>query len=249
MISSTTNNRRAFTLVEMLAVIAIAAIIIVIALPALKTLSAAGIQAGARQFGSAVQLARQYAINLRTPVRVVIAVDLTDMGPNATNWIARAYAIYFRSNDVNGVEAGWRPLQDWSSLPDGVIFSDLNASSYNTINMDRAPDPGQNPRYLGPGPTASAWQYFDSTQRVFIVTNLINSAGTTITASVIEFRPTGQVSSIRNGPAGGVRLVSGSVANPPTRDLVVNDTNNWVYIEYDAFGGRVRTRYRDSYRQ
>jgi prepilin-type N-terminal cleavage/methylation domain-containing protein len=70
-------QQHGFTLIEMLTVIGIVLILMAIAIPALKSFQSTALQVGARQVSSAMQLARQYAINNRLPVRFVIAVDRT----------------------------------------------------------------------------------------------------------------------------------------------------------------------------
>lgn len=243
-------NRRAFTLIEMLTVIVIMAAIIVVALPALRAVQSTALQAAARQVSNALQLGRQYAITQRRPVRLLLAVN-TESARNVTERVCRAYSIVIASNDVNGSVAAWIPLEDWRFLPPGIVFSDHNNTSYNTINMPETPPLGTSQRrYYGKAPVlADAWKYFNNDQSMYVITNPISGAGATLTYSVVEFRPTGQAR-VESGSAGGVRLMQGSVAAARATDceLIITDTNNWVYVEYDAFGGRVRIRYRDSFR-
>ncbi len=42
--------------------------------------------------------------------------------------------------------------------------------------------------------------------------------------------------------------MQGTVDDPTTPKLLITDTDNWVYLEYDQYAGRVRTRYKDSYK-
>jgi hypothetical protein len=140
----------------------------------------------------------------------------------------------------------WIPLEDWAFLPQGVVFSDQNSTSYNTITLDVQPPTGVTNRFPGVGTTNTACFYFNS-----VISNMPMSALGTAHVCAVEFKPTGQVSSgfiTGNNGTAGIRLVQGSVLDASTPRLVVSDSNNWVYIEYDRFGGRVRTRYRDSYR-
>jgi prepilin-type N-terminal cleavage/methylation domain-containing protein len=235
-----------FTLIELLAVIVIMALIAAIGFPALRALSGTALQSAARQFSSAMILARQYAINNRTPVRVTLAVNLPGMGVTGSNLICRAYNIYWASNDLNGATVAWWPLQDWRMLPTGVIFSDHNATSYNWVTLDEVPPAGSQTRTLGSG--TPAWQYFNNSILMPLVTNVaVAGVATNITTSYIEFRPTGAaVVSTANGVA-GVRLATGSVTAPATRTVVINNTNTWAYVEYDNRNGRVRVRYPESY--
>ena len=246
MISSIT-NKRGFTLIELLTVITIVAMLAVFVLPALKSIHATSLQTGARQISSAMQLARQYAINNRVPVRFAIAVDTT-VGSMPADRICRAYVICKATNDANGTIVGWIPLTDWRFLPQGILFSELN-SAVSTITMPTPPPLGASTRSItGSGTTTTGWQYFStmSMQSMYVQINPVANTFGTINVSCAEFRPTGTASLINS--QGGIRLVQGSVLNPSTRNLLVNDTNNWVMVEWDQFGGRVKVRRPEDYR-
>jgi len=257
---------RAFTLIELLAVIVIMALIAAIGFPALKAMQGTALQTAARQFSNAMILARQYAINNRTPVRVALAVDViitNAAGASASNNVCRAYGIYWRSNDVNGAEIGWYPLQDWRTLPTGVVFSDHATTTYQYATLDPITVIGANTRLLGTGSGAPTSQYFNNqtTMKIvantLVVTNFINAGVTNaisfnpltnLVTSCIEFSPTGTAA----GPASpngiaGVRLALGAVTIPLTRTIVINNASNWVYVEYDTNVGRVRIRYPETY--
>ncbi|MCG3148748.1 MAG: hypothetical protein PCFJNLEI_02195 [Verrucomicrobiae bacterium] len=224
------------------------ALIAAIGFPAMKAMSGTALQTASRQFSNALILARQYAINMRTPVRVTIAVDSTKMGAASSNLICRAYAIYWASNDLNGATIAWWPLQDWRVLPTGVIFSDHNTSSYNWVTPDPVPAPGQQTRTLGSG--SPEWQYFNNASSTMpLITNVALASSTNnITTSYIEFRPTGAAAEIASSSGvGGVRLALGTVTIPGNRTLVLNNTSNWVCVEYDNRIGRVRVRNPESY--
>lgn len=258
MISSATNKRAGvrhrfgaggFTLIELLSVIVIMALIAAIGFPALKAMSGTALATGARQFSNALILARQYAITNRTRVRLALAVDPASAGgASSSNLILRAYSVYWRSNDVNGAEVAWWPLQDWRTLPSGVVFSDHNWDSYAVATL-KPISAGASVRNFGTGTSTTTWQFFNTNGVMNIVTNIATGmfvAGRT--NSCIEFLPTGTTTKFAGSSGfGGVRLALGAVTIPPSRTVVINDTNNWVYVEYDGFGGRVRTRYPDTW--
>jgi len=233
----------------MLAVIVIMALVIAVAIPTIKTVSSTALGTGARQLSNAMMLARQYSINMRTPVRLVIATDLdvtNVVGTTGSNLVCRGYAVYYASNDLNGVVQAWWPLQDWRGLPTGVIITEHNTSAYSpalVVSSGGTITPGQSPIQ-----TASS-VYGNTTPAMTVGLNLYSTNTISIpNNSFVEFRPTGEARYIQN-PIGvaAIRLAQGSVVDAKTLVWVVNDGNNWVYIEYDNTLGRVRTRYPDSY--
>lgn len=251
MTSSRSDNRSAFTLIELLAVITIIAILAALSVPALKALQGTALQVAARQVYNDLSLTRQYAITGRTPTRFGIAVDWTTT-PNS-NLICRAYIILQQTNDLTtGAPVGWVPIQDWRFLPDGVVFSDHNfQDTYNTINLDPVPPLGTpTTRNLGPGSAGEEWQRFTPTNNTVVFLPGATSS-TNWLLSVVDFRPTGYISNLAGNShgTGGIRIMQGQVANPQNRTLIITDTNNWYYIECDRFGNRLRIRNRDSYRQ
>lgn len=236
-----------FTLIELLGVIVIMALIAAIGIPAMKAMQGTALQTAARQFSNAMILARQYSINMRTPVRVALAVDMTTMGTGSSNLICRAYGVYYASNDLNGAVAAWLPLQDWRTLPPGVVFSDHNCTSYNSVTLDPVPPAGVNTRTLGTGGTLTAWEYFNNCVTMPVITNITTNVIANLTLSTVEFRPTGLPNIPGTPIVGGIRLGLGAVTDPPTRKILLNNMNNWVNVEYDSRGGRVRIRHPESY--
>ncbi len=243
---SVAKRLEAYTLVELLAVVFIIALVTAIALPGLKALQATAMQTAVRQVTSEMKLSRQYAITRHTPVRFVLAVSTNDLPDQGSNHVCQAYSIceLVKPDYSDSSTWYWKPVQDWKFLPDGVVFSDHNSYDYNTLTLPAGPITKTNRTLSGDGSPSAQVRF--NTNGLMTVTNM---AGGTVqwSASAVEFKPTGQVNSILNGFAGGVRLMQGTVLVPATRELVINDTNNWAYIEYDAYGGRVRTRWRDSY--
>lgn len=250
-----TPSSRGFTLLEMLAVIGIVLVLLAIAMPTVNSLRSTALQVGARQVSSGMQLARQYAINYRVPVRFVIAVT-NSSGAIRNDLVCRAYTVLAANLDPEtGQPVSWGALEDWTLLPQGVVFSDLNTTYYDPINSNatnNSPPPvGLNSRIIGAATdTTNAWQYYDGVMSDLTVgTGAVTS---TWTVCGVEFKATGQVStsfapSITG--ATGIRLSQGTVTDPNGGPQVaIADSANWVYIECDRFGGRVRTRYKDSYR-
>jgi prepilin-type N-terminal cleavage/methylation domain-containing protein len=240
----------AFTLLEMMAVIVVVLILMAFAIPTINSLRSTALQVAARQVSSTMQLARQYAINERVPVRFIFAVTNSG-GVVRDELVCRAYTVVKANiNGDSGLVDDWEALEDWTFLPQGVIFSDQDGYYYDTINANAANNPpppiGAMVRGLGRATSSTdAWQYFEATNTVAcqLFTGLVCG---------VEFRPTGLVaaSSVTGSNKGtaGIRLVTGTVVDPAGVTVAVSDTNNWVYIEYDKYGGRVRTRFKESYR-
>ncbi|NQU09785.1 hypothetical protein HQ590_03270, partial [bacterium] len=169
----------------------------------------------------------------------------------SSNLVCRAYMVCEAFRDANGTTLWWTPLQNWRVLPDGIVFSEHNATSYNTITMDAQPNTGVDSRFAGSG--TPAWKYFDNVEEAppMTFTNLAAASGTTnAIVSFIEFKPSGSVNSsyISSVGFGGVRLVQGAVESYSTPSLVVSDSNNWTFVEYNQLHGRVRLRTRETYK-
>lgn len=114
------SRRAAFTLVEMLAVVAIIALLLVATLPALRGLNQSESRRGAvGNMMGVLDRARMMAISDGLATYVVFACQ-TPTGPqiNADLW-GRSYAIYQDSDNVT-----FTPVQKtpWMSLPKGLAF-------------------------------------------------------------------------------------------------------------------------------
>jgi len=244
--TSSRSGNRGFTLLELLAVIGIIAIILAIVVPSLNSLKGTALQSASRQVSSTLQLARQHAVTFRVPVKFMIATQTNEL-PNPY-LVCRAYIVCEPDFDpTTGDFTGkWKAIQDWTPLPSGIVFSDLNNKYYDLTSA--CPIGAlQDDRIAGDPPSATdAWKYFGSSSTEDVI-----RPGTTNSwvVSSVEFRPSGHVSAgTVAGAAAGIRLATGSVLKPsiPPR-VLLNDTNNWVYIEYDTYSGRIRTRTRDSF--
>jgi prepilin-type N-terminal cleavage/methylation domain-containing protein len=237
----------AFTLIELLTVIVIVGIIAAMTVPALRRIQSTALQTASRQVSNSIQLTRQYAITHRTQTRFVVAVD-TSSGNIRPELICRAYTICAAVGDADGALLYWLPLQDWSYLPGGIVFSDLNAKSYSplTLSQNLPPPLGQSTRSLTD--IGSGSLTFNNADNSFLVTNMVGAGTVQWKVSYLEFRPTGMANWPGVFASCAVRLMQGSVLDPTTRQLLINDTNNWAYVETDRYGGRVRVRYRDDYK-
>ena len=130
-------GRRAFTLIEMLVVLAIIAIIAGISVPAIRALTKSNVITDAnRQLKDDLSYARSKAISGRTTVYVLFAPKLAPASQLNSALLTDAdrellisgrynsYAIFTRRSvgDQPGTENP-RYLREWKSLPEGVFFA------------------------------------------------------------------------------------------------------------------------------
>jgi len=253
--SSISRSNRGFTLVELLAVIVISSILIVVAMQGIKVVGSTALQTGVRQFSNDLQMARQYAITKRTRVRVLLAVDTSTPRPSGldSNTFFRAYCVYAFSNNVDGT-VGYARLTDWRVLPNGVVLADQKTHDglvYSPVALSTVLNPTNGTRqtwnYIPQGtpPASLVNSIFDC------ATNVVDGA-TVVTGAGIDFLPSGRANNyytLAGARAGGVRLAQGSAAyNGSEWNILINNTSNWAYVEYDFLGGRIRTRWVDSYK-
>ena len=122
----------AFTLLELLTVIAIMGIIAALAMPSLRGLKPNAKAAATRDLLDAVGRARQLAISQRTTVYMVFAPTNFFSGLTGTNWgrvqsvadkqlIGYAYVCLRSVGDQPGVHTA-RYLSSWRTLPEGAFI-------------------------------------------------------------------------------------------------------------------------------
>lgn len=145
------DSRSAFTLVEMMAVIAVIGLLVFVTIPAVNSIRGSNVVvAGARQFANDMDAARMYAITRNERVRIVFATQprgsagsLPDTIPSSLPELmtmnCRAYAIMSQTNlyskaygggtsppanqpDLPSGQEPWGYLRAWTYLPAGVLF-------------------------------------------------------------------------------------------------------------------------------
>ena len=216
--------RSAFTLVELMAVIAIIGLMMLVVVPSIQGNKGSLLISGARQFSNDLNLARQTAIARNWGVRVVIATDKTmrDCATDLPEWLSMQYSAYAilyqqRLSTAWAQTAGfanepnlplgrdrWYYIQDWKFLPKGVIFDPAPADLTSTDGKGK-PLPMTTP-FFGPMSTHDLWDGVTRDKLPFPYRNGDSDPPRGSEMAFIEFRPNG-----RPTMAGSVRLINASV--------------------------------------
>ena len=136
--------RSAFTLVELMAVVALIGLMMLVAMPSLSSGRSSALIGAARQLSNDLNLARQYAIAHNYHTRVVIATEKTidDSQTTLPDLMAMQYSAYAIMQQARVGSGGiawfsrapnnqpnlpqgryeWTYTQAWKFLPKGVIF-------------------------------------------------------------------------------------------------------------------------------
>lgn len=247
----------AFTLTELMVVVAIIAIISTVLMVSLGSTRGTSVQSAAQMVASALGEARQLAIATRSEVRLCIAVPNTE---NNTQPFQSFSIVRKLKEDPQG---RWVMVRDWTPLPGGVVFNDIATASYSSANLaPLSASPGQpSARTIGSasGGSANAWQFFSSAANGMQIVDAADPANPHIAAQGARNQTWAQAAYIGFGARGnalyqnpyffqgaGIRLASGYVA--PGNEIVITDANNWRYVETDGLGGRIVVRARENYR-
>jgi prepilin-type N-terminal cleavage/methylation domain-containing protein len=249
----------AFSLVELLVVVAIMGTLAGVAAVSLRGLRSPALAGAANEFASALKSTRQMAIASGRKHVLIIPIVNNSLTTN----IFRSYAIFEEvppGDSANEPPFGtntttknvYLAKTDWRALPEGAIFCNIATANYNTIN----PDPFQGAT-LGAlfrpqaqlGTANSEWKFFESfaTFPIYRPDNLTTPIATLNNTPFVGFYPGGRAfyGDPGNRQGLGVRLVQGFVKSD---QIAITDTNNFYYVETDSFVGRVRVRNRESYR-
>ena len=224
--------RSAFTLVELMAVIAIIGLMMLVALPAFQTGQGSALISAARQFSNDLTLARQQGIARNWAVRLVIVTDRTisDSGtsiPALVTMQFRSYALMYQprttagwvqttppSNEPNlpyGRDR-WYYVQNWKTLPANVIFDpapqDLQSLDGRGTRLPMTTI-FVNPSPVSGGPSNASPTQWDKISLDKLPLPYRNSDADPSRGSemaFIEFKPNGTPTM-----AGSVRLINGVV--------------------------------------
>lgn len=251
---SSRGNRAAFTLVELLSVVAIMAIVMGALGMAINNMGGPSVQVAAAQVASGMSLARQYAVakNLETRFIICNTNGIRSTNPAAVPPESWRYWTVIQTNRGSN---SWTMLKEWEKLPAGVVFLNLVQIGYDTIN-----DPGIIGANVGtpfrpalsasPASDGQEWKVFES----FTNYSQVKVGASTVTLNdtpSIGYRGVGEAVLASGKSVGSaaqtiaVRVAPGAVT--PDSQIVLKSTNNYFYIETDK-RGRVRVRSKESYR-
>jgi prepilin-type N-terminal cleavage/methylation domain-containing protein len=245
----------AFTLLELLTVIAIIGVLAAFAIPALKGISQSNaLGAANRQLLDDVALARLRAISGRTTVYMVFMPPI-DLQPGLTAHRQKlttpaevrhfdellgkqltAYALLARRSlgDQPG-RSSPRYLTEWRSLPDGVFlrrekFRDVSVAQWLTIEATNRPFA----RYSVPFPT-------DRSPELLMPAIAFNAQGQVqYTTGVVPIEP-GEAIPLTRGSVQYPKDASGQYTAPDIVDILARSyASNYNYIRIDWLTGRAR---------
>jgi prepilin-type N-terminal cleavage/methylation domain-containing protein len=228
-------NNSAFSLVELLVVMAIIGMMVGLSAMAVQGMRAPAVQHAADQVMSGLSLARQIAITKNTQAALLIANQTNTNNGFPENGPYRHWSVVYSNKGANT----WTIAKDWEELPNGAVFSQLleNARTNNSF-----------PPSTSPGSVI--------TSSFYPVTNTNYTASfSNISAGNTAFTAT-NTPSIRFG-SGGVAIGDASYAgsvgiciSPGTAmggNATITSTNQYYIIEVDHTIGRIRMRAPESY--
>jgi len=251
---------RAFTLMELLIVLAIMGLLAAIALPAMKGIHKSNTIASAtQQLISDLALARQTAIREQTTVHVIfVPPEIDTMTASAANdpggvrdrntmknLLAHPYSGYalFVERSV-GDQPGtnqWHPryIGPWRTLPDGIIIAESEFTLMTGMTWDKTPEVDRSFRRDSPGfpfPTVHGNRYpvpylsFNSKGGLLVR----DSANNIVSQDEVISLARASVLVHRNP-------TSGEIDNIDVRETPPgNATNNYNRIRIDGLTGRTR---------
>jgi prepilin-type N-terminal cleavage/methylation domain-containing protein len=230
-------NNSAFSLVELLVVMAIIGMMVGLSALAVSGMRAPAVQHAASQVTSGLSLARQIAITKNTQAALLIA-DKTSTG-FPTNGPFRHWSVVYSNKGADT----WTIAKDWEELPTGAVFYEIRGASGSSLSYSPINAAG-NAISIAPGAMIppSNFSSGNTTTNFSIV-----ASGNTTTATIpcIRFKSDGSAA-FANGLTGiAARIVPGTVMNG---NATITGNNTYYFIESDSRTGRIRMRSPESYR-
>ena len=227
---SPVSSSPAFSLVELLVVMAIIGMMVGLSALAVSGMRAPAVQHAADQVMSGLSLARQIAITKNTQAALLIANQTNTGFP--TNGPYRHWSVVFSNKGANA----WTVAKDWEELPNGAVFSQIleNARTNNSF-----------PPGTSPGSAITASFYSANYTASFSIISAGNTTFSTTSTPNIQFNS--------SGVASGNATLAGSVGiciSPGTAmggNATITSTNQYYIIEADHTIGRIRMRAPESY--
>jgi prepilin-type N-terminal cleavage/methylation domain-containing protein len=252
---------KAFTLIELMAVVAIMAIVFGLFAMSLSQLRGPTVQLAANQVASGLSLARQIAIAQNTEARFVIS------GMDDSFMPEEPYRYWTIISSNRGGNNLWVMEREWEPLPLGAVFLNLSANNYAGVTWPAIPATQKGsafePDFNSTSSTlADAWkmfQSFTSEQTRISFRNEPDVVGETwpINLPYIAFRPDGGVrvsgsgARIFDAAASSSRLVGLRVVEgrslPESGEIVIDNPDGARFVEVHDITGRVVVRRREDY--
>ena len=225
---SSVSSSPAFSLVELLVVMAIIGTMVGLSVLALQGMRAPAVQHAASQVMSGLSLARQVAITKNTKAAFLIANDTTAGFP--ANGPYRHWSVVYS----NKGEDNWTMAKDWEELPQGSVFFEIrgadDGSDYDEI------DSSANSFSISPGESIPISGFTSGNSSESFSIN-----GTSTSIPCIIFKSDG---CSLNTNSCAIRISPGSVING---NATLTSTNNYYFVETDGLVGRIRMRSPESY--
>jgi prepilin-type N-terminal cleavage/methylation domain-containing protein len=227
----------AFSLVELLVVMAIIGMMVGLSAMAVQGMRAPAVQHAASQVTSGLSLARQIAITKNTHAAFLIANQSNAGFPSEP---FRYWSVIYSNKGTNT----WTIAKDWQELPNGAVFYEIRGATgptplivYNSINSNNFASG------IEPGSTipTTNFTYGNSTGNYTVA----NAGGIEINrVPRILFKSSGEATNA-NATGIAIRIVPGSVMGG---NATITSTNQYFFVETDAAVGRIRMRSPESYK-
>ena len=214
----TTSNRSAFTLVELLAVVAILGIMLAVALPYFSGISeGAAMEGSIRELRSTLSLARQWAITKRVKTYVVFPDNSINSVSTDRDKAYNSFNVYTKEDQYIG---------EWRYLKPGICF-------VYSQNVD--------PK--SPAVTSNAKNIFDTKYRASVK---FPAGGSSRSLPCIIFYPDGKprlADGSELGMDAEIYLGEGKlILEGGSPKVVFPDTSPVIGVDVNALTGRIRTR-------
>ena len=240
---SPVSSSPAFSLVELLVVMAIIGMMVGLSALAVSGMRAPAVQHAADQVMSGLSLARQIAITKNTQAALLIA-DKTSAG-FPTNGPYRHWSVVYSNKDSSG---DWTIAKDWEELPNGAFFLEILRESGNAAQTYNPLTTNKFTGYsVGQGFTPTNFPVLLFSKISAISGNTTTGVLTNQTIPCIIFTSSGTITNaggITDNAGNAIRISAGNVM---TGNATLTSTNQYYFVETDNRTGRIRMRSPESY--